>query len=416
MVLLMAGLALTAGCRNGNGNQQDTKLTEIRISEPMVKTDALDNEEFPGQIEPKYMTKIQPRVSGYLKKAHFKEGDKVKKDAVLFEIDPRPFEATLEQAKADKLQKQAQLIKAGNDWERAQKLWKQEPKGIAQAEYDQFKSDYDVAKANVEVSSAQVKSAELNVGFCTITAPFDGVISKFIIDPKDNVVKADTTILTYLIAPDPLYVYFNIDERTVLKMLRLVQHDPDKTILDAAGKVKIWLADQDKHSPTPFHGDLDFVDNKTDPSTGTLLARAIFHRPSPMLKPGLYCAVRLEIGKPHTCLLVSERAIGTDQGQKYVYVVKDIKKDGKSEIGKTEYRKIKIGALQNGLRVIEDAVMEDGKVIEGLLPGEKIAVTGIEKIRANKEVLILKEQPMSEIAPPVQRPVSVQPSAGGSHK
>jgi RND family efflux transporter MFP subunit len=356
-VLLLAA----AGCQRDAAKQPETKAAEVQVSAPVLR-EITDYEDFSGQIDAFESVSLQARVTGYLVKANFKEGMAVKAGDVLFEIDRRPFEAEKEKSDAALLQANAKLERLTKSHERAEGLIN---KGsLSQEEYDKARGEYLEAKANLKAVTAQHDIAQLNLEYCTIKAPLDGKISRRLVDPG-NLIKADTTILTTVVSQNPVQVYFNLDERTLLKIQRLVQAGVVGSPADAVPVVRMGLADDEDF---PYQGKLDFVDNALNPDTGTLEVRAVFDNSKGLLFPGLFARVRLPIGPSHKALLVSERALGTDQGQKFVYVVNDA--------NETVYRKVKVGALHNGLRVIE----------KGLDPGERVIVSGVQKLRAKQKV------------------------------
>jgi RND family efflux transporter MFP subunit len=375
-------LVMAAGCQNGEKKKGEDKPLDVQVSTPIEDTGVTDYEEFIGQLDAKLTVKIQARVKGYLEKINFKEGDRVEKGQILFEIDSKPYLAELGKAKAGVKLAKAHRETMLNVYQRAHELYYKK-KSLSKDEYDTAKGQYDESEATVEQSIEQERAAQLNVDYCTIKAPFTGIISRKFVD-EGNDVQADSTVLSTLVTEDPVYVYFNLDERSWLKIQRLFQQCKSsadgkyKTPQDVAKTVLLWLGDQDKTKDKPFKGELAFVDNKLDPGTGTLLVRGVFHDPTGLLTPGLFANIRLPIGEPHDALLISERALGTDQGEKFVWVV--------NSQNKVEDRRVKVGSMHKGMRILEPAVKKDGKVVEGLLPGEKVVVSGVQKVRKDQLV------------------------------
>jgi RND family efflux transporter MFP subunit len=218
---------------------------------------------------------------------------------------------------------------------------------------------------------AQVEHAQLNLDFTRIAAPIAGKISRTLLT-EGNLVNADSTLLTTIMSIDPMYAYFNIEEPTLLRVLKMKREGVLKERLGHM-TVRMGLADDVKHA-FPLQGMLDFANNTVDPQTGTILVRGTFANPykvpsrPPMLMPGLFVRVRLDMGPPHKTLLVGERAIGTDQGQKYVYVV--------AKDNKIAYRRVALGLVFDGLQAIE----------EGLQPGDRVVVNGLQRVRPGIEV------------------------------
>lgn len=359
---------------------------EVIVSQPVVK-EITDYEDFTGRTEAVKTVEVRARVTGYLDKVLFKEGTEVKQGDPLFAIDPRPYQAALHSAEGTLSQNKATLSLAETDFVRAKELLQKN--AIAQSDFDQAKSAVDVAKAKVESGEAAVETAKLNLEFCMITAPIDGRISRQLIDPG-NMVQADQTPLTTIVSLDPIYVYFDVDERTMLRVRRLIRSGKIKSAQEAPMPVFLGLADKQEEGQFPHEGTINFVDNRVDAMSGTLRIRAIFPNPNRILSPGLFARIRLPIGKPHEALLVSEQALGTDQGQKFVYVVNDQ--------NVVSYRRVKVGMLQDGLRVVD----------EGLSPGERIVLSGLQRVRPGATVA------PKMLEPSEQKPASTPNSQPGA--
>ena len=208
--------------------------------------------------------------------------------------------------------------------------------------------------------------AKLNLGFTRVAAPITGKISRTLIMPG-NLVNADSTLLTTIKSIDPMYAYFNIEEPTVLRIQKMIREGLLGTRKLSDVPVDVGLADDVEHK-FPLHGHLDFANNTVDPQTGTLQVRGVLDNPftpgvPPRLTPGLFVRVRLPMGNPHEVLLITERAIGTDQGEKFVYVL--------GQDNKVVYSRVKLGLLFDGLQAVE----------EGLRPGDRVVVNGLQRIR-----------------------------------
>lgn len=340
-----------------------TKAPEVDVCLPVYR-EITDFEDFTGQTESVRTIDIRARVTGYLKAVHFKHGAEVKKGDLLFEIDPPYYEAEHARSEGILAQTEARLARLKLDYARAEQ--NQRTAVITKAEFDLASGDMAEAEANVKTAKAALKIASVNLGYCTIHAPIDGRMSRPNVDPG-NLVKADDTMLalTRIVAQDPMWVYFDLDERTMLRLRRLALSGEHASVGEANLPVFIGLADEDDF---PHQGVLNFEDNRLDPSTGTLRVRGEFPNADRLLRPGLFVRVRLPIGKASQSLLVPEQAVGTDQGQKFVYVV--------DADNKVTYRRVKTGKLYEGLRVIAD----------GVLPGERIVTTGIQRVQPGMEV------------------------------
>jgi RND family efflux transporter MFP subunit len=332
---------------------------EVSVSR-VVERDVADFFETTGRTAAVESVDVRARVSGYLVKINFKDGEEVEPGRVLFEIDPRPYEAQRLQAEGELARWQASRRKAEADLARNQRLL---PTGAAsQKELENAIAAKGTADAEIMSTQGRLDQANLNLEFSKVTAPVKGRVSKANVT-VGNVIEA-ATLLTTLVSVEPMWMYFDIDERTILQYREHYRAlHPDAQLPDARTlnvPVEIGLAHQDGH---PYAGTLDFVDNQVNPATGTMLARAVFDNKDRTLTPGLFVRVRLPIGDPKHSLLVSERAIGTDQGTKYVLAVNDQ--------NVVEYRAVKLGPLSDGMRVIR----------EGLKPGDRVISAGIQRAR-----------------------------------
>lgn len=375
-----AALALAALLASCGGKPEVAQLPppEVGVAEPVVR-DVADYFETTGRTTAVESVDVRARVSGYLVKIAFKDGDLVEPGAVLFEIDPRPFAAQKLQAQGELARWEAQRKKAEADLARNQRLL---PTGAAsQKEYDSAVAAKGTADAEIVSARGRLEQADLNLEFSKVTAPVRGRVGKANVT-LGNLVEV-STLLTTLVSVEPMYVYFDVDERTMLRY----QQDwrrahPEAPAVPSARElavpVEIGLAHEDGYS---LRGTMDFVDNQVNPATGTMLARALFPNADRALTPGLFVRVRLPISAAERSLLVSERAIGTDQGTKYVLVVTD-----KNVV---EYRAVKLGPLFEGMRVIR----------EGLKAGERVIISGIQRARPGMTVKPQETTPVATAAP-----------------
>lgn len=358
-VLALVLAATLAGC-GGKTEVVQLPPPEVGVAEPVTR-DVTDFFETTGRTTAVESVDVRARVSGYLVRIGFKDGDLVEPGDVLFEIDPRPFEAQRMQAEGDLARWQASKIKAEADLARNQRLL---PTGAAsQKEYDSAVAAKATADAEIMSAKGRLEQAKLNVEFAKVTAPVRGRVSKANVT-LGNLVEVSTP-LTTIVSVAPMYVYFDIDERTMLHYRDdWKRAHPDAATIPSARElavpVEIGLATDDGY---PRRGTMDFADNQVNPDTGTMLARALFTNEDRALTPGLFLRVRLPIGDPERSLLVSERAVGTDQGTKYLLVV------GRENV--VEYRPVTLGPLVDGLRVIRT----------GIAAGEKIIVEGLQRAR-----------------------------------
>jgi RND family efflux transporter MFP subunit len=340
-------------------------LRMVEVSLP-ISREVEDHEEFTGRTDAIASVEVRARVTGYLDKLNFKDGSDVKQGDVLFEIDPRPYLADLEGAKANLLQAQAHLQRLNTDFTRALGLLQR--KAISQEEFDRIAGDHSEAEAEVGMAKASYDLAGLNLQFTKVIAPISGRISRRLIDPG-NMVRADDTILTTIVTLDPMYIYFDVDEGTMLRLRRLRLAGKIRSARESEVSVRFRLADEQGF---PHTSAINFADNKVDPSTGTLQVRAIFDNHERLLAPGLFAQVQLPVGDPHKAILVNERALMTDVGRKFLYVVHDN--------DQVEKREVTVGLAENGLRVIE----------KGLALNERVIVNGLQAVREGDTVTTQK--------------------------
>ncbi len=361
--LVIAVLA-TLGCREEQKKSDPPPpMTVIYVSP--TSDEVKEFEEFTGRTAATQVIELRARVSGYLEIIDFEDGSKVPKDKVLFKIDDRPFVAEEQRTGAVVSQFEARIKRLTSKLQRAQELFAR--KAMSQDEFDTAKYDLDEATANLAESRAAHELAALNVQFTVIKSPLEGQIGRRLLD-VGNLVMADQTSLATIVPQDWVYVYFDMDERTVLKIRRTA----DPTIV-AQGKnsnvtVDIALADAPEFA---LHGKVDFLDNQIDPATGTLRARATVDNSDGLLSPGLFVRLRYPIGQPAESLLIPEEAMASDQGRPFVYVVGE--KDG---IPIAEARNVEPGPLVGSKRVIRSGVNADDRVI----------VTGLQRLRKNTPI------------------------------
>lgn len=365
---LAAALAVAAGCARKPPEPAKAAPPTVIVERPVTQL-VSDYEDFAGRTEPIKVVELKSRVTGYLKRIHFKDGQDIAAGKPLFEIDDRPYKAELARAVAARTKAQKHLKTATADYAR---IKQQYDKGVSeQAVMDKAVGDKAEAEADVEAAEAAHELAATNLEFCRIVAPFDGRLSKRMVD-EENLVKADETLLTTIVRLDELYATFDIDERTVIRVRRLIQSGSVTSAREQPLTVRLALADDDDFS---LGGTVVFTDNQIDPGTGTLRARALVANPkldrAPwyLLSPGQFVRVRVPIGPSRSAVLVPERAVGSDQGQRFVYVV------GTKNV--VERRNVRVGQLYGALRVIEDGAVK---------PDDRVIVDGLLRVRPGVEV------------------------------
>lgn len=360
LLVLVPLVVVLAGCQKQHPLAAPPPPT-VSVIQPVAK-DIVEWDEYIGRLEAPETVEIRARVSGYLDKVHFKEGKEVKKGDLLFTIDPRPYQAEFDRADADYQRAQTLADLALSDAERAKRLIA--TKAISEEDFDTKTKTYNSTLAAVKSAKAALESARLNLEFTEIHSPIDGRTSRAAVT-EGNLVSggvsgAGATLLTTVVSQDPLYCYVDVDERSILKYIQLRKEGKRESALDKPIPVEMQLADEEDF---PHRGFTDFVDNKIDPNTGTLRCRGVFPNPERVLGPGFYARMRIPGSGKYPALLIPDRALGSDQSQKFVYVVNAEKK--------VEFRPVTLGPMVDGLRVVKS----------GLKAGEQIIAEGLLRVR-----------------------------------
>ena len=366
---LMGLLAAAAGTGCGG----DTKVTtppapEVSISQA-VQEPVQETLEFTGRTTAIESVEVRARVTGYITKVGFQDGALVNAGDVLFEIDPREYEAKVLRSEGEVARLRAQLARAESEVARNQAL---RPSGAASArELERALAERGSAEGELKAKLAELELAKLDVEFSRVTAPISGRASRVEVTVGNLVVVGASggPLLTTIVSLDPIYVDFDADERALLRIrkasiARGAPAEPEN-VRNGQTPVMVGLADEEGF---PHQGTVTFVDNRVDPSTGTIRVRAVLPNANKLLAPGFFVRVRVPVAEPKPGVLVTDRAVGTDQDRKYVYVVND-----KNVV---EYRPVKLGAIHNGLRA----------VTEGLTPGDWVIVNGIQRARPGATV------------------------------
>jgi RND family efflux transporter MFP subunit len=362
LIAALSCLSLS-GCAKIEAKTEAPKPPVVLYSYPKTQV-VSDFEDFTGQTMAVKMVEVRARVTGYLDKVNFVDGVEVNEGDVLFVIDPRSYTAEVHRTQGNVAQAEAHQKTMDRNYRRASGLFGREV--LSREEHDKVLGDYSESLASVEVARAQLEMARLNLDFTEVKAPISGRTSRRMVDPG-NLVRQDDTMLTSIVSLDPMYVYFDIDERTLLKLRRLTGEGKIKSRADGNTiKVLIGLSDEEDF---PHEGEINFTDNQVNSSTGTLRVRGVVPNPKPrLLSPGLFVRIRLPVGDPHESVVIPEKAVQTDQGKKYAYVINDK--------NKVEYRDVKVGSLTKTSRVIDS----------GLKTGERVIVVGGQRVRPGAEV------------------------------
>ncbi len=374
-VRLPIGLGLAfalLGCSKPAANDMAFPPPAVTVSLP-IEREVTDYQNFTGRMKAVSTIQVRARVTGYLDRVNFKEGDLVRKNDVLAEIDPQTYQAVFEQMEANVAQFEARVSRLQGDYDRARALL---AKGtISREDFEKYNGDLKEAQATLNSNKAAMKSAKLNLDWTHVLAPVSGRVSRRNLDPG-NLIKADDTVLTNIVTQDPMYVEFAIDDRAYLQVDKMVRERKigtfdlsadEEPVSPADAKIPVDLGRIDEKA-YPHTGVVNFIDNQLDSGTGTMQMRGVFDNKEGLLTPGLFVRVRLPIDEPHKAVLITDRAVDTDQGQKVVYVVvKD---------NVVEKREVHLGGIHDGLR----------EIISGIRPGDQVVVDGIQRVRAGARV------------------------------
>ena len=419
--------ALAFGCNS----RTNVKIApaEVAITLPVshpIEREVTEFVDYTGRTNAKHNVIVQPRATGYLIAMPFREGDFVKPGDVLFRIDPKPYEAQLKAAKASVAQNEATLRYAKFTNERFKQARLKQPDAVSDRELDQYQAQEEQATANLDLAKANLESAKLNLEYTEVRAPISGQISRYYLT-LGNLVNQDVTQLTALVSMDPMYVNFDMDEPTLMRIKQAMREgkitlpreggdtmltagvrtlarfaSPMQDPLVALGalhsfasagtdmRVLMGLPGDDAYR---YEGIINFFDNQVNPGTGSIQVRGRFNNPliankTHLLAPGMFVRVRLPIGQPRQALLVIDRAVTSEQGSKHVYVV--------DADNKVETRRVTVGPLQeDGLRVITQGLKKDDWVLIGGLQQVRPRMT----IQADQVSMPSLDNPATPTAP-----------------
>lgn len=336
----------------------------VTVAKPIVK-DVVEWDEFVGRFDALESVQVRARVSGYLQSVHFKDGALVKKGDLLFVIDPRPFKAAVDDAAAAVTRAESMVEFSAAELKRAESLVR--TSAVPERQVDERRQQNTTAKADVERAKAQLVRARLDLEFTEIRSPIDGRISRKLISEGNLVVGGadQATLLTNIVGLDPIYFYFDVDERTYIGYIRMGQSGERPSSRDVANPVEVALSDEKTFTQK---GKMDFVDNRLDAATGTMRGRAVFENKDLYLTPGLFGRLRLPGTGTYRGVLIPDEAIASDQDRRVVYVV--------AEDGTVSARPVRLAQQIDGYRVVR----------EGLKGDETIVVNGIMRVRQGAKV------------------------------
>lgn len=380
---MAVALALTA-CGKAP-EKAEPKPPKVTVTAPEER-EVLEYEELPGRVAAIENVVVKARVTGFLNKVHFEEGAEVSKGDLLYTIDPREYQADLDSAAAALQQAQAELAQAHSDYQRSMQLNTQ--KVIAAQETEKQGTAALAAEAARRSAEASLAKAKLDLEYTQIRAPISGKISRTNVTEGNLVANGDT--LTSIVSQDPVYVYFDAPERVVLQWDKAVSEESGAGLTSRA-KAFVGLLNEEGF---PREGKVDFSDNEVSAGTGTLKMRAVVSNDDRRLRVGMFARVRLMLDRPRPTLLVPERAVGVDQGQRFTYVV-----NGENKV---EYRKVSIGQVFDGKLAI----------LDGLEPQDRVITEGLQLLRPGQTVQ--PEQAPREAAAPSKRSESPELSPAKS--
>jgi multidrug efflux system membrane fusion protein len=364
LLAVAAAVIVLTGCQRTTAQQAAPPAPVVTVA-PVEQKSIVEWDEFTGRTEAVESVEIRPRVSGYIEKVQFQSGQLVKKGDVLFTIDPRWYKADYDRAQAEADRSKVQLENARREADRTVKLLAS--KAISTEESDARVARYDEAKAALLGAEAARDSAKLDWEYTQVRAPIDGRVSRALMTEGNYVsgLAGSSSMLTTLVSVSPIYVYADVDEDTLLKFNNLAQAGKLETNSDGKVPVELQLADE---TGFEHRGYIESFDNRLDANTGSILLRAVFANDDGRIMPGLFARIRIPTSELHPAVLVTERAIGTDQAQKYVLTL--------TTTNTVLYRSVILGPLVDGKRIIRS----------GLQVGEKIVVNGLQRVTPGSAV------------------------------
>ena len=384
-IAIYAIVGFIAGC------DQDSYVAPpppaVTVCQPVRQT-VTNYAEFTGTTEAVESVEIRARVEGFLETVNFEAAAAVEAGDLLFVIDPKPFQAKLDRALAELANRQAVLKLAKYDHQRTEGLFKDE----VASEFERVKaqSDWEAAQAAVKAAEAAVDEARLNLGYTRIHAPLSGRISRTLVDAGNLVGAGEYTLLTTIVKEDPIYAYFSASERKLLEYLEKHPEKRQPMKPQEPGPLYLGLSNE---SGYPHEGRVDWANNRVDAGTGTIQIRGVFPNPDHVLLPGLFVRLRAPMDTLEDALLITERALGADQGGRYLLVA--------NNQNVVEKRYVEIGTLLDGMRIIE----------KGLAPDEWVIVKGVQRAREGMKVNPTQAESPASVLPTSQpAPIQTQPS------
>jgi RND family efflux transporter MFP subunit len=364
LLLIVALLMQMSACSRETDDAQRPP-PKVTVATPLVNN-VTDWDEHSGRLAAVETVEVRARVSGYLQSVNFNEGAILEKGDLLYVIDPRPYQASLDAAAAEVAMAEATLQLAKNDLRRVQRLIKS--RMVAEEEVDARTQEKRRAAASLELARAAERAAKLNLEFTQIYSPIKGRIGKTQVTPGNliNGGESSATLLTTIVSLDPIHFYISADEQDYMKYLRLAQSGDRPSSRNVRNPVRLRLADE-----TDFlhEGYMDFVDNQIDVTTGTQMGRAVFKNPDLFLVPGMFAEIQLIGTGPYEAVQIPDSAIASDQSQRFVFVI--------DENNLAQRKMVTPGRIENGLRIIH----------KGLSKEDRVIIKGIQRVRAGQLVV-----------------------------
>jgi membrane fusion protein, multidrug efflux system len=359
VVLLIVGSLILAAC-GADAQAPQQQATPVSVAQ-VVEREVTEWDEYTGRLEAVESVEIRARVAGVVEQVAFQEGKNVKKGDLLFVIDPRPFEAEVAKARAELERVRSQQQLARSDLARSEKLLSTQ--AISQEEYDSRVAGQRSTTAGLRAAQAALEVAQINLGYTRVTSPIDGRVGRAEVTLGNLVSSgagAQASLLTTVVSVGEMYAYFDASEQAYLRYVDLARKGERPSGRENRNPMRMGLANEEGF---PHEGYIDFVDNRVNPSTGTIRGRAVFQNSDNSLTPGLFVRLQLLGSGKYNATLIHDRAIGTDQDRKFVLVV--------APDNKLEYRQVTLGPMVDGLRVVRN----------GLKSGERIVVNGLQRVR-----------------------------------
>ena len=356
-VISLLAAAVAAGCSDSAAEGAAAPPPTVSVA-PVLQKEVSQWDAFSGRIEAVETVQLRPRVSGYIDKVNFVEGQEVRKGDVLFTIDARSYRAALAQAQAQLARARTQAELGRSEAARAKKLAEQQV--ISTENWEQRRAAAEAAQAELQAAQAAVDAAGLDLEFTQVRAPIDGRAGRALVTAGNLVSAGDAaSVLTTLVSLDRMFVYFDADEGTFLRYAQMARNGERPSDREGGLPVKVGLSGEEGY---PHEGQVDFLDNQVDRSTGTIRVRALLDNADRSFTPGLFARVQLLGSGRFQATLIDDKAVLTDQDRKYVYVV-----DGE---GKAQRRDVTLGRTAEGLRIVE----------QGLKTGDRVIVDGVQKV------------------------------------